>query len=140
MATFTDAEKKQLWRLFSNDTDDLIDGSGFLTAISNFEAEDLKYPSYELVPGVQADLAAIATLESSIATLQPQGVKASLNVPNQFSESYATGSSQLQGTIQRKEQLIESIRQKLKLEEYIGNPQQSKVLGVQAMRTYRYGY
>ena len=140
MATFTDTEKTQLWKLFSNDTDDLIDGSGFLTAISDFEAEDLKHPTYNLVTGVQSDLATIAALESSIATLQPQGVKTSLNIPNQFSESYATGSSQLQGTIQRKEQLIEGIRQKLKLEEYIGNPQQSKVLGVQAMRTYRYGY
>ena len=134
MTTFTAAEKKQLWQLFSNDVDDLEEGSAFLHAISDFEAEDAKHPGFTLVEDVQADLMTINELESSINVLQPQGVVRSQRVDDQFSETYAQGSSELQGTIQRKEALIESIRQKLKLEDYIGNPQQSRVLGVQAMR------
>lgn len=134
MAVFTTAEKAQLWELFSNDTDDLDAGSPFLQAITDFEAEDIKHPDFSLVATVQSDLAAIAALESSTDTLQKQGTLSSMNINNQVSRTWATGSSQLQGTIQNKEQLIEQIRQRIKFENYIDNSTQSRVLGVAPMR------
>ena len=139
MATFTDAEKKQLWELFSNDTDDLTDGSSFLLAISDFEAEDLAHPTYGLVTGVQVQLASLITLDSDISDDQSAGAATSKSIPNQYSITYASGSNSIQGKTQQKSQVIESIRQKMKFEQYIGDPMQSRVLGVQAMYA-RNGY
>ena len=136
MATFSDDEKTQLWRLFSNDTNDLDAGSSFLTAISDFEAEDLEHPTYNLVSSVQDDLATIADLECSVSTAQSSGVVASESFDDQYSATYVAGGNGLQGDISKKSTLIEGIRERMQFNRYIGDRSTSRVLGPLPMRTY----
>lgn len=73
MATFTAAEKKQIWKFFKLPPEQLTDSTSvFNCLITNFEILDTNNGDI-FIPDIQADLVTIATDQGTLATLQQGG-------------------------------------------------------------------
>ncbi|MEM9263982.1 MAG: hypothetical protein AAGA46_00485 [Cyanobacteria bacterium P01_F01_bin.13] len=136
---FTDADKTQLWELFSNDTDDLDDSSGFMRAIAAFEQEDLDHPTFNLVAGIQANLAALTTLDTSIATASSNVGTREEDFDDQVRLVTDGGLTQINNLAAQRSALKAEINKRLKFSSY-GVAKRSKVIGVQPMLNYSRGY
>lgn len=73
MATFTAAEKKQMWKLFKLQPTQLSEANSLYNQlIAHFEEMDTASGDL-FIPDIQTDLAAIATDQTTLATLKLSG-------------------------------------------------------------------
>ncbi len=136
---FTTTQKSQLWDIFSRDTDDLDPGSGFMQAIMHFENKDTEYPEYGLVAGIQTTLVKITELKPQVEAAQTASGLTTETVVDHYTREYSDkASNQILGTALQLKGLIQGIRDKLKLDDYMFNKRKSRLLGVRPMYAYRH--
>ena len=130
MATFTEAEKKQIWELFELEREELHPNSSFRQALAQTESDDVTY-STDIVGDVKYLLTEITTLQdTTIPAEAAESAYEVIDIDDDYRVQIKDGGdpanysrSQLTGKVER-------IRTLLQLDRYsLQSAQYAKVLG-----------
>lgn len=139
MATFTEANIKQIWNIFGMEREQLAAGSALRSACTDLQQWDIDN-GQDLVTDVQTLLAEITALDSAIAAAQGSAGYGSVAIDKEVTVSYKAGGSALSADISNREGKVAQIRNILQLDRYAGTVTglYTRVLGISAGEAYTY--
>lgn len=134
MATFTEAEIKQIHRLFSLEREELHPGSSLRTAISQTERDDVTY-STTFVEDVQVLLVEITALDTEITQQAADSNVREFREEGFYRVRYQDNGGLVGVSSAEKGSKMQEIKRLLKLDEYIttGSQQYARVIGIQSL-------